>query len=134
MHINLEDEYALTGISGSGFPDEVDNGAGCREGQLPFLSSVPMGVDVRINPPLQLRTIDNCAADDGSFLVDRVERATKDLEGEFGLDEGADEGTEAGFLVDIDLDVLFKERSPLEVELCILGFWFGRERNVPSKA
>ena len=124
----------MAGVPSSGFLDEVDDGSGGWEGQLPFLAPVPMGINVRINPPLQLRTIDNCAADDRSFLVDRVERATKDLEGEFGLDEGADEGTEAGFLVDIDLDVLFEERSPLEVKLCIFGFWFGRERNVPSKA
>ena len=114
--------------------DKVDNGFGSWEGQLPLLPSMPVGVDVRINPPLQLRTIDNCAADDGSFLVDRVERATKDLEGEFGLDEGADEGTEAGFLIDVYLDVLFEQRSPLEVKLRVLGIGFRRERNVPSEA
>ena len=114
--------------------DKVDDSFGGWEGQPPFLSSVPMGVDVGINPPLQLRAIHNCAADNGPSFINCVKRATKDLEGEFGLDEGADEGTEAGFLIDVYLDVLFEQRSPLEVKLRVLGIGFRRERNVPSEA
>ena len=125
LHIDLEYKHALVRILFASFTNKFDDGFGRWKSKLPVLAPVPVGINEGIDTPFKLGTVHHRPPGNRVPFIDSVEWTTKDRERKFGFGERADQGTEAGFSVNVLLYMCFEEGRSLEVPLRVFRFGLG---------
>ena len=91
-----------------------------------------VGINKLIDAPIQLGAIHHCTTYFRVFLFDSIERATVDLKREFCFVKWTNQCSEGQFLINVDLDIFFKQTSALEIPFGALGVRRFREGQIPS--
>ena len=94
---------------------------------------MPVGVDVAVDAGPQLTAVDDSPSDFGILLLDCVCRTAINVEWEVSFLEWTNQGTVLKFLVDVLLDVLFKQRRALEIPAGVLRVGNCSEGHVPTE-
>ena len=74
-----------------------------------MLTSMLVGVDVRVNTLIKLGTIDHRSTDNRPFLVDGIEGTTEYIKRQASLIERTDQGSKLLLFVNVNLNILFEK-------------------------